>query len=221
VRVEGTRWRAIAPVTVEGAAREVGEIGDGVTLAIGAYRVKLAPSPAGAVAATPQRTESLARELVRSMLGTGGAPTLELERGPAVGARRMLAPPESVLVIGRGDEAGWIIDDGDLSRAHCEVRRGWDGVRIVDLGSKNGTNVDGRAVGGEGASLHDGASIELGKVVLRFRDPAERHLRGEARVPRAAEIVEGPQPRASALPFYAAIAIILIAFAGLVWIVAS
>jgi predicted component of type VI protein secretion system len=141
--------------------------------------VRVEPSPGGTAASPPQRTESLARELVRSLLGAGAAPTLEIERGPAAGATRALPPPESALVIGRGDDAGWVLLDEDLSRTHAEVRRGWDGVTIRDLGSKNGTIVDGAMVDGAGVMLRDGARIELGNVVLRFRDPAERHLRGE------------------------------------------
>jgi len=137
VLVESGRWRARARVVIEGEARDAGstgDIGDGVTLRIGTYRLRVQPSPPGAVAMPPQRTESLARELMRSLLGTNAAPTLEVERGPTVGDKRMLAPPESTLVIGRGDEAGWCVLDEDLSRTHAEVRRGWDGTRIVDLG---------------------------------------------------------------------------------------
>jgi hypothetical protein len=190
------------------------DIGDGKTFELGAYRVQVAPAPAGALAASPQRTESLARELVRAMLGSDAAPTLEIARGKLAGARRALAPPESALVIGRGDEAGWIVDDKDLSRAHAEIRRGWDGVRVVDLGSKNGTRVDGKKVAQ--AELHDGALIELGDLALRYRDPAERHMRGAA--------PERPSTSTSASAstvFYVAIAIAVLALAGLVWILAS
>ena len=206
VVIEGTKYRS-----VDGTS---GEIGDGVTLTIGAYRVKLSPSPAGAQPTPPQRTESLARELMRNLLGTAGAPTLELVRGPSAGAKRMLAPPESTLVIGRGDEAGWIIDDKDLSREHCEVRRGWDGTRIVDRDSKNGTKVDGEPIDGE-VTIYDGATIELGKVVLTFRDPVAKRPASLAK-----RVVE-TKPKPSTLPFYAAIAIMLAAFAGLIWIVSS
>ena len=176
VRIEGGRWRALHPLDRGDAS---GEIGAGVELVIGGVRVRVAPAPAGAVAAPAVRTESLARELVRNLLGEGGAPVLEIERGPVVGAKRMLAPPESALVIGRGDEATWVIFDGDLSRAHVEVRRGWDGVRVFDRGSKNGTRVDGVAVGEGGVALRDGARIAIANVVMRYTDPAERHLRAE------------------------------------------
>ena len=195
-------WRALAEVIAGGERRASGEggpIGDGVALELGTYRVRVEPSPAGAAAAPPQRTESLARELVRGLLGAGAAPSLEIERGPSSGASRALAPPESTLVIGRGDEAGWVILDEDLSRTHVELRRGWDGVQLRDLGSKNGTRVDGARLGAAASvELHDGARIELGNVVLRFRDPAERHLRGEAAEPAGALSTAGPPGGAAA-----------------------
>jgi hypothetical protein len=236
VRIEGNRWRAVAPVKVDGEARDGGDIGDGVTLELGDYRVHLAPAPPGAQAAPVQRTESLARELMRNLLGTAGAPTLEVERGPLAGAKRMLPPPESKVVIGRGDEANWIIADKDLSRTHAEVRRGWDGTRIVDLGSKNGTKVDGDQVGERGTMLRDGSLVELGPIVMRFRDPAERQLQGDApafrplqrdlamrdRARRALAEAPAVEPtRGSPLVFYAALGIMVGALAALVWILGS
>jgi hypothetical protein len=199
------------------------------------YRVRVEPSPPGAAPSPPQRTESLARELVRGLLGAGAAPTLQIERGPAGGAIRALPPPEASLVIGRGDEAGWVILDEDLSRAHAEVRRGWDGVSIRDLGSKNGTRVDGARVGPAGAPLRDGARIELGKVQLVFRDPAERLLRGAGAVAGSEPLLSAPAPtpapRAPNAPSPAAapgrwiavgaLALAAVAVAGLIWILAS
>lgn len=180
VRIEGGRWQALGPALVDGVARDGGEIGDGVTLELGDYRVRVAPAPRSAVAAPAQRTESLARELMRNLLGSGGQPTLEVERGPAVGAKRGLGRPESRLVIGRGDGSNWVIANKDLSREHAEVQRTWDGTRILDLESKNGTKVDGVRVGPAGAMLRDGSIVELGPIALRYRDPAEQHLQGDA-----------------------------------------
>jgi len=211
VRVDGLRWRLVG----EGAPGDgdSGDIGDGIELEVGPYRVVLAPAPAGTNPTPPQRTESLARELMRGLLGDAGAPTLELLRGPGAPSKRALRPPESTLVIGRGDDAGWIIVDNDLSRLHAEIRRGWDGTRIVDLGSKNGTKLDGTRI--TDAPLYDGAQIELGKVVFCFRDPADRQL-----APRPAPVAAMPPPR-SRVPFVAALAIAVLALAGLVWVLAS
>jgi predicted component of type VI protein secretion system len=229
LEVTAAGWRALADAIVDGAPRErgaTGPIGGGVVFELGAYRVRVEPSPAGTAASPPQRTESLARELVRGLLGAGAAPSLQIERGPSNGAIRALPPPEASLVIGRGDEAGWVILDEDLSRAHAAVERGWDGVRIRDLGSKNGTRVGGAAVGPDGAPLHDGARIELGRVVLVFRDPAERHLRGEAEPapeapPRLAPPSSAPPARSGRWVAAGALVIAATAIAGLIWILAS
>jgi hypothetical protein len=219
------RWVALAALEIDGAARAPGDsgaIGDGITLAIATLRIAIEPSPSGSLVSPPQRTESLALELVRNVLGSSAAPLLEVEVGPAIGARRALPPPISTLVIGRGDEATWVILDEDLSRTHAEIRRGWDGVSVVDLDSKNGTRVDGERITGE-AALHHGARLALGKVVLRFSDPAEAHLRGQpatlAATPRAKLAVPATSP--SRWPVWTAAAIACLALAGLAWILAS
>lgn len=221
------RWVALAPLEVDGAARVAGEsgaIGEGVVLGFGAFRVAITAAPAGSVASLPAHTASLARELVRGILGTNAAPSFVVEVGPVRGAKRALPPPVSTLVIGRGDEAAWVILDEDLSRAHAEVRRGWDGVTIADLGSKNGTKLDGVAIT-EPTALVDGMTVALGKVVLRFSDPAERHLRGgETKVasPRAIRAApSAPAPAPSPWTFVIAAAIAGLAVAGLVWVLAS
>lgn len=209
VRIADGRWML---------GERSGAIGDGVELEVGAYRVHLAPAPTGTSPTAPQRTESLARELMRGLLGDAATPTLELVRGPGAPAKRTLRPPESTLVIGRGDDASWIIVDNDLSRLHAEIRRSWDGTRLVDLGSKNGTKLDGTRI--TEAPLHDGAEIELGKLVFRYYDPADRQL-----APRpAAATAPAPAPTApprSRAVFFAALAIAVLAFAGLVWVLAS
>ncbi|MBA3501541.1 MAG: FHA domain-containing protein [Myxococcota bacterium] len=209
VRIEGLRWS-------EGTTH--GSIGDGHVFAIGNYRVRVEPAPAGAPPSPPQRTESLARELMRGLLGTSAEPVLTIERGPGAGNRRTLKPPDSTLVIGRGDDADWVILDEDLSRKHARIRRGWDGTLLSDLDSQNGTRVDGVLVERE-AVLRDGARIELGALVLVYSDPAERQLSTPARpLPH----VTAPAPvRRTMLPFAIATTIAVLALAALVWILSS
>jgi pSer/pThr/pTyr-binding forkhead associated (FHA) protein len=120
-----------------------------------------------------------------------------------------------------------VILDEDLSRTHAEVRRGWDGVTITDLGSKNGTKLDGVTIT-EPTPLADGMVVALGKVVLRFTDPAERHLRGAGgtqpatpRAIRATPLGVAPKRRPSPWPFVIAATIAGVAVAGLVWVLAS
>lgn len=196
VRIEHGAW-------VNGEAR--GVVGEETVFAIGSYRVRVTPSPPGATATAPQSTETLARELVRGLLGTDGSPTLTIERGANAGAKRFLAPPESVLVIGRGDEAGWSIPDDDLSRTHAEIRRGLDGTTIRDLDSKNGTRVAGKRV--RTAQLRDGQLIELGDLAFRFRDPVA-----------PAPVVAAREVRAARPAFWLASALCAVAVAGLIWV---
>jgi hypothetical protein len=236
VRIVGQSWTLLAECKIGGMVRAAGDSGSvrhGMVVELGNYRVRVSAAPAGAPATPPQRTESLARELVRSLLGDGAAPSLEIERGPDAGTRRALELPESTLVIGRGDEASWVILDEDLSRTHAEIRRGWDGVAVADLGSKNGTRVDGQKVGARPVALRDGALLSLGNVALRFRDPAERHLRGEP----APEPTAGPstaparsKPRVgkpgaahapTMWPFIAFTTITVLALVALLWVLAT
>jgi hypothetical protein len=235
LRIEGGRWHAGSALRVNGVARAAGDSGElawgeAMAFELGGYRVRIADAPRDAAASSPQRTESLARELVRSLLGAGAAPAFELLGSGGVALRRELAPPESVLVIGRGDEADWVILDEDLSREHVEVRRGWEGVTIRDLGSKNGTVIDGARIPDEVAvELHDGTKVTLADVELVFRDPAERHLRGEdAAEARAMPAMSTDVAVAAAgavagsrAPVWIAAAIAVIALLGLGWLLIS
>ena len=71
-----------------------------------------------------------------------------------------------VTLIGRSAEADVRIADTGVSRKHAEVRREGGGVVLVDLGSTNGSRVNGRPV--QRADLRDGDRIQLGPVSLIF-----------------------------------------------------
>lgn len=207
VTIDRGTWRS-----VDGS----GALGEGHVFAIGTYRVRVSPAPVGAQPTPPQRTESLARELVRDLLGASGAPTLTVERGPHTGAKRTLPPPEATFVIGRGDDAQWIFDDADLSKRHVEIRRTWDGVSAVDLGSKNGSRLDGAVL--TETPLRDGMLLELGSLALRYRDPAERHIAAPD-TPLTARTRTASRPAGRPrLVFGFAVVIALAALAGILWL---
>ncbi len=69
--------------------------------------------------------------------------------------------------LGRGQGADIQIDDSGVSRAHAEIVLGLP-VVIRDLGSTNGTLVEGRKI--SEAPLHDGARIQVGSTVITYRD---------------------------------------------------
>ncbi len=165
-------------------------------------------------------TDSLARRLMRDLLGAPVAPSPELvvEEGPAAGQRLRLPGPGSRIVIGRGDVAGWIVLDPDLSRAHAAVDHRDDGVWLVDLGSKNGTRLDDALAptAAPGLRLHDGARIGLGKTTIRFRDPVAA-LAGAATRTSAEQPIALVPPRwpiaVAALVAAAAIAVLIVLLA--------
>jgi pSer/pThr/pTyr-binding forkhead associated (FHA) protein len=78
-----------------------------------------------------------------------------------------LAPGESVTV-GRGEACDVRIEAERASRRHAEVCARGDGHAVRDLGSTNGTTLDGVPLTGERA-LRDGAEVGLGGCVLVYR----------------------------------------------------
>lgn len=72
----------------------------------------------------------------------------------------------AIAVIGRSKECDVSLDDASVSRRHAEVRAGPDGYWIADLGSTNGTEVNGKRV--DRVRLEPGDVVTLGQTVLRF-----------------------------------------------------
>lgn len=72
----------------------------------------------------------------------------------------------AITVIGRDPNAEITLDDGGISRRHCEIRVTHDGPHLVvglrDLGSTNGTFVNGERV--NTARLDNGDRITIGRV---------------------------------------------------------
>jgi hypothetical protein len=70
-------------------------------------------------------------------------------------------------VIGRGSEADITVDDSGTSRKHVEIL--WDGTRgqVNDLGSTNGSKLNGQPV--KQAPLPPDSVIEIGRTRIVFR----------------------------------------------------
>lgn len=80
------------------------------------------------------------------------------------GQRYLLTGP--VTVIGRGVEADIVVEDPGVSRRHLEIRVTPAGVVASDLGSTNGTYVEGYQV--PAATLVDGNTITIGRTRILF-----------------------------------------------------
>jgi len=103
---------------------------------------------------------------------------------------RALPLKHAKLIVGR--EEGGLPDDERLSRRHAEI--GWDGRRwtIRDLGSRNGTNVDGERVDGA-VTLEAPRVIRVGRTLMLAREDV-RLFMGE-QVVIEDDLVVGPTTR--------------------------
>jgi hypothetical protein len=86
---------------------------------------------------------------------------LHIEEG-VIKQRWSLAGP--VITIGRWQDNDVVVDDRWVSRHHARVRREGDQYIIEDLGSKNGTVVNGRRIAGP-VLLSDGDEIQVSPMI--------------------------------------------------------
>ena len=100
---------------------------------------------------------------------------LLVRSGPSAGQRFEIK--SSRVVIGRrsrdtvSDVPMILIDDARISRQHLEIVAKPDGLYVRDLGSANGTWLNGRQVGGDPVRLENGAELHVGPdSVLNFQE---------------------------------------------------
>ncbi|MBM4040510.1 MAG: FHA domain-containing protein [Planctomycetes bacterium] len=90
------------------------------------------------------------------------------------------ADGEQPVVVGRSADSVIQIHDAKISRHHCEIRATPDGYFVRDLGSKNGTYVNGARVAE--ARLRNGDRLQIGLAHLLFRCEEPEPERPEAQV---------------------------------------
>ena len=99
------------------------------------------------------------------------------------------------LVIGR-ENVDVEIDDAELSRRHVAVRPKEGGLEVEDLGSRNGTRVDGTRIDGPTRIRH-GAVLSVGMTVFAVEAPPAEADAGETRAhsPAQGTVVNQAPPR--------------------------
>ncbi|WP_406014682.1 FHA domain-containing protein [Streptomyces sp. NBC_00984] len=96
---------------------------------------------------------------------------LHVVAGPDAGGVHLLHGGR--IRIGRSADADVPLDDPDVSRLHCAVTVSADGqVSVADLGSTNGTLLDGTEVRDRPVRLKPGALLRLGESTLRLTSGA-------------------------------------------------
>jgi DNA-binding NtrC family response regulator len=103
-------------------------------------------------------------------------------------AASVTLPDHGSVVVGRVAGAGLLVDHPSVSRQHARVTSDGGAITVEDLGSANGTRVDGRKLTpGEKARLAPGVVVEVGAAVLVLQRRASEAVappRGEATLDR-------------------------------------
>ena len=103
---------------------------------------------------------------------------LIIDRGPAAGTT--IPVPEGETHIGRAQHATLRIEHASVSRMHAAVRRSGNRFFVRDLGSHNGTWVNGHRIKGE-VQAFGGDEIVVGRAVLTLRAESQAIPTGRAR----------------------------------------
>jgi hypothetical protein len=184
---ESQRYQPGGPIQVSFLSKE--------NLETGVFRVRPATAkaaqepPAPQSAFGPQAAPQVPSAEGASASATAVPPAPRADREPRAQARPRNQPAQrpwldvdgdhypllaAITVLGRDNSADIILDDPGISRQHTEIRVTSDGphliVNIRDLGSTNGTFVNGERITSQ--RLTDGDRLSVGRTALIFR--AER-----------------------------------------------
>jgi len=93
---------------------------------------------------------------------------LVVAKSPSLEPGHAFEPGPVPLTFGRADDNTATLDGDEYASAHhARIESARDGVWLVDLGSTNGTFVNGERVDGR-HKLHDGDLLQIGATELRF-----------------------------------------------------
>lgn len=99
-------------------------------------------------------------------------PVISIIKGPQTGNTFEITAPETS--VGRDPANAIFLNDMTVSRSHAKIVRTPLGTTIEDLGSLNGTWVDGAIV--NSAQLHDGSSVQIGTFTLIYHESSPERI---------------------------------------------
>lgn len=111
------------------------------------------------------------------------------------------SPTKDEFVLGRQNGMGsadLTFSDATVSSRHCVICRANNGnFSLRDLGSLNGTCINGKRVGTDSVALNDGDVIALGEFEVMYRAKGQYHYTAP---PRQVVALNGPTTRTLRLP---------------------
>ena len=121
------------------------------------------------------------------------------QNGPLAGQKVYLDSAKPEIIIGRGPDATWQIDDKNISRKHAKIKQDIDGIWLADLESKNGVWLNEQRLSAP-AQLKDADVIGLGDLKLSFVDANAALLNRLSTVPAFQEEEPAPKPATYTAP---------------------
>lgn len=187
----GSSTRAVAPVRAARATRQVSAVERDEVLGSGragrrpgsGAGGRARPGAGGEASAVGGASGALARRPVGSRVAPAvpTGPTLRGLTGPWA---NKLYPIRGTAVIGRVAGVQIQLEDESVSRRHAEVERTEDGVVLRDLGSANGTTVNGHPIE-EDTLLQPGDLVSVGMIELSYEVGDEEAMNAPTRGSRS------------------------------------
>jgi tetratricopeptide (TPR) repeat protein len=154
------------------------------------------PENATRISPAPDRRPARPERPVADENATSAGPPISVEviSGPDEGVRLPIRGGR--MIVGRGDGCDLKLTDASASRRHVELTVGPAGLVMRDLGSGNGTRVNGKRE--VEAVLAHRDEVSLGETVLRMIDELKRHDEEQEAARAAAEPRKAPPRRPGA-----------------------
>lgn len=132
--------------------------------------------------------------------GPEAFPLLEIVHGPKQGAWFTVAYQKEIT-LGRAATNSILLEDNSVSRSHAVLEATEGGFNVRDIGSRNGTFVNGKKIQGE-VPLNHMDTIKLGIYTLRYlTEPTEEEFEyREEKTPTVAEEPEGTPTEMAVMP---------------------
>lgn len=168
----------VGPVRLAPQAPRVVRNGDSIR--VGRLWIDIRLEATATLTQSPLLTKDLALQLVSHTLKAQGEPAfpqLVVTEGEGEGTVLALEIQEYRYVLGRSATADLVIHDTNSSRRHVEVWRQGGNVLIRELGSKNGSKMDGSYIlPDKPIEWRDGAVLGIGTVRITLSDPTQQAL---------------------------------------------
>ncbi|MEL6189775.1 MAG: FHA domain-containing protein, partial [Myxococcota bacterium] len=122
--------------TLDKGEKRLLRAGDRITIV--SFHIEFSVTKASPMDRQPgERTEQLTRRMVDEVLHSLGSaaerPSLRVMSGKEEGQRFVLNEDAAEIVIGRSPDCDVTLDDQNISRRHCLIKRDWHGFSAQDL----------------------------------------------------------------------------------------